>query len=90
MKPELYIDVVPAADVVRYALAHGWARMPFHEKEHIVTPQERAELKRETKRAFSRMLAEQRQIRLAGKTVAPKRPAKDHGIEIPDHPGLMP
>lgn len=96
MKSELMIDGVPAADIARRALAHGWARMPVAEATHVVTGQERAELKRETDRAFQNHLnaknaARKEKVKACLLAMKAKRTAgRSQNITRPDHAGPMP
>jgi hypothetical protein len=83
MKPEILIDGVPAAEIARRAISQGYWRRPKAETHHTVTTSERAQIARETDRAFLNMLKERRLARIAAKS-------KSENITRPDHPGLMP
>ena len=80
MKPELYIDGVPAADIARRAIALGLWKLPRPGALHPLTPEGRAQMRADTDHASLQLLKEARDAAAA----------KSQNITRPDHPGLMP
>jgi hypothetical protein len=60
MKPSLYIDGVPAADVAKLAIARGYFHLPRAGALHPLTPEGRAQMRHDTDLAAAQVLKDER------------------------------
>ena len=71
MKPEIYIDGVPAADVARRAITLGLWKLPRPGALHPPTPEGRAQMRADTDHAALQLLKEEREAAAAAKSKEP-------------------